>query len=688
MIYFVIEICVIIDAALSSVSFSSSPVKLREVSRLHIKSGDEKTIMSETLTKKSGLSKVRLMRRRLAPIYLSLCFLSFFIVDFSLRFIYKHLFTVGLFSITPMLFSIFWSLLLTGIIGMLPGLAKRITMMLLITVFGIFSVGHAVIFNIFGNFFSFADFAYLGDGARFFSFSYLKVRKLLVCSVLIAFFLMGIAAWLSSAANHGAARKKELISCAALIVLSVCAILLVHTKLMKDSNKQQMSWRTAIMEQPESVIYGDFSNVNQCMGIAGLYQYTARSLAVSTGLERWIETSSVYEKLDGIYGERVGKYGAENEMTGVFEGKNLIMIMMESIDTWMVNKDYMPELYAVQQKSINFTRHYTPLFINAGTFNTEFTALTGLLAPTYGVRKGAYTSNDYSWSLPSLFRERGYSANSFHSAEPVIYDRGNIHRNIGFENYYCWYNLGMENYMKDSQLINGFDKMVANEPFFSFVITYSGHGPYTDEMAAISGPHYEKAVEKARLYGVTGDDKNALEYYHSIAHAMETDAFIGALMDRLEETGLIEDTVVIIFSDHYSKYLTDTDFLLRLKGVSNLDMLCNTPFMIFSSDIEPREVDSLTSTIDILPTIVNMFRLNADLAYFVGDDAFSDNRHGYVMFRNYAWYDGETYSSSDFKGEVTEEIAARTQEVIERVNLSWDTMTSDYFRHLLNKNRK
>lgn len=638
---------------------------------------------------RSDLGKIQTLRRRLAPLYPVLCFLSFFVVDFSLRFIYKHLFTIGLFSLYPMVFSISWSLLLTGLVGVLPGVSKRIVMMLLISVFGIFALAHAVVFNIFGNFFSFADIVYLGDGVRFFSFSYFRMRKLLVCGVLFAIALMWVAAWLSAApeVKMKRGRKKELVIFAAVVLVSAAVIVLVHEKLTGDARSQQMSWRTAIMQQPESVIYEDFSNVNQCMGIAGLYQYTVRNFAISTGLEQWIETSSVYERLDGIYAERVGKYGTENEMTGIFEGKNLIMIMMESIDTWMLNEDYMPELYSVQQKSLNFTRHYTPLFINAGTFNTEFTALTGMLTPTFGIRKAAYTSNDFSWSLPNLFKDKGYSANSFHSADPAIYDRGNIHRNIGFEHYYCWYNLGMENYMKDSQLINGFDKMSANKPFFNFIITYSGHGPYTDEMIAISGPHYEKAVEKARLKGITGSDNNTLEYYHSIAHAMETDAFIGALMDKLEETGLIEDTVIMIFSDHYSKYMTDTEYMLRLKGVSNMDLLCNTPFMIYSSDIEPRNVDTITSTIDFLPTIINMFKLGADPAYFVGDDIFGENRHGYVMFRNYSWYDGEIYYSSDYKGEITEEIAARTKEVIDRVNLSWETLTSDYFKHLLNNKK-
>jgi hypothetical protein len=124
--------------------------------------------------------------------------------------------------------------LLTAIIGILPGLAKRIVMMLLIVIFGLFSIAHAVVFNIFGNFFSFADFAYLGDGVRFFSFSYLKIRKLLVLSVLFAIALMGGSAWLS--AETGRLRRRyEFIGCIAVMILSVASITLAHTGLCYNS---------------------------------------------------------------------------------------------------------------------------------------------------------------------------------------------------------------------------------------------------------------------------------------------------------------------------------------------------------------------------------------------------------------------------------------------------------------------
>lgn len=660
--------------------------------------------MTNKLYEKNKIENVSTLRQKIQPLYLPLCFLSFIIMDISFRYIYDFLFTTDLFSYYPTMFTIFWSLLLTSVIGLIPGLAKRITMMIIILIFGIFNIAHGIGYNIFNNFFSFADLVYLGNGIRFFSLTYLNLRKLLIISVLFSVSMMAFAAWLSAAGGRpkvnaknndkandkandkvNAKRRTEVFSYLSAAVLSACGILIMHSTLMDLGASTQMSWRTAIAEDPESVIYADFTDVNHSVGVAGIYQFTVRDFLLSSGLEQWIENASVHSELDAEYAKREGMYNIENDMTGIFEGKNLIYIMLESIDTWMIEEEYMPELYALQQKSINFVNHYSPLFINAGTFNTEFTSLTGQLTPTSGTLKSTYTDNCFLWSLPSLFREKGYSANSFHSAEPVIYNRGTIHRAIGFEDYYCWYNLGMVNYMKDSQLVNGFNKMVAEKPFFSFIITYSGHGPYTEEMAAISEPHYQKAVEAANRKGIVGEDKNSMEYYHAIAHAMETDAFIGGLLDKLEESGLIEDTVIILFSDHYAKYMTDTEYLYRIKGVNNTDLLCNTPFMIYSSDVEPREISTLTSTIDIFPTVVNMFGLNADLKYFEGHDIFGENHPGYVMFRNYSWFDGEVYYSADYEGQITNEISERTAEVMRRVNRSWDSLKSDYFRNLICK---
>ncbi|MBP5750759.1 MAG: sulfatase-like hydrolase/transferase, partial [Firmicutes bacterium] len=63
----------------------------------------------------------------------------------------------------------------------------------------------------------------------------------------------------------------------------------------------------------------------------------------------------------------------------------------------------------------------------------------------------------------------------------------------------------------------------------------------------------------------------------AVAHAMETDLFVNELMEKLEESGRAEDTVLVFFTDHYCKYMTDTDLVMELKGVSDMDMICHTP---------------------------------------------------------------------------------------------------------------
>ncbi len=626
--------------------------------------------------------KLNFIRKILSSIYLILCLISFLSLDMSFRVIYGHVFGEGLFQQSAILFTLSWSVMFTAIIALLPGVLKRIVMMTFILFFSTLTLVHAAMYNIFHNFFSFADIIYATEGARFFSFTYISIRKLMILSVLFSIVMMGLAAW---AAPKRRTKGKMLVPVlsALLILASGISIFTLHSKLAIDGNKVQMSWASAKRRQPDSVLYSDFTNINHSMRISGLYQYTARNLSIASGFERWVETSSVHKRLDEIFQERKmqGIGLDKNEMSGKFAGKNLIMIMLESIDTWMITEDYMPHLYSVKKESISFDNHYSPSFISAATFNSEFMALTGLIPPTAGIKHSAYTTNNFSMSLPALFRRSGYRADSFHSAEPIIYNRGAIHKNIGFSSYNCHYHMGMDDYMLDSQLIRAYHKMVAQEPFFDFLITYSGHGPYTEELSNISEPHYERAFEAVKPSGIAASQENMDEYTRAIAHAMETDGFVGELMDRLKSDGLIDNTVLIFFSDHYSKYLTDTQFIMELKGVNATDLLSNTPFFIYSKDIEPKTIRKYTSTIDIYPTIVNLFGLDSDLSYFVGDDMFGE-KGNYVMFRNYAWYDGQTYYSEDFKGEMTDEIAVRSAEVRDRINLSWDTMVSDYFSYM------
>ena len=73
--------------------------------------------------------------------------------------------------------------------------------------------------------------------------------------------------------------------------------------------------------------------------------------------------------------------------------------------------------------------------------------------------------------MPNLFRDAGYTVNSFHSASPAIYSRGSIHTNLGFEAYHSYVDMGMDDYMLDSQLIRAYDQMTSGNKFYSYLIT-------------------------------------------------------------------------------------------------------------------------------------------------------------------------------------------------------------------------
>lgn len=601
-----------------------------------------------------------------------ICFLIFILMNA----IFSQLYC-GSISTTSWIFTIFWSLLLCGLITILPISLQRIGIILLVVLFSLMNIVHAVMYNLFGNFFSFSDLLYAGEGAAFFSLSYLNARKLLWITSIGAIVL---SVFLVCNLKKRSYTIKKLAIGVILIGVGLGGIITQHNKIVANLNTA-LSWDMAWYDQNEASIYQDMTNKNHVMSMTGIYQYLYRSFVVAAGLENQLSNAQIYQELDSYYAQKSETVHQENEMSGIFSGKNAIFIMLESIDTWMLTEEYMPNLYRIQQSSIDFKNHYSPLYISAGTFNTEFIANTSLIPATGGVENTVYAENSFPYSIANCFNKEGYVSNSFHSSNPIIYNRGAIHENLGYIKYHNWVDMNMEDYMLDSQMINGYSKMINQDPFFSFIITYSGHGPYTEELSNISGLHFQDAEKLVQMSSIEASDEDMLEYTYAIAHAMETDDFVGKLLEQLSNDNLLDDTVLIFFTDHFGKYMTNHEFVMDLKNINNKDFLCNTPFFIYNSEMSGFAVNTVSSTVDILPTIANMFSLETDYSYYMGVDIFSDMEH-YVIFQGNNWYDGNVYYTSDYEGEITEEIILRNREISEKMKYSTYVLKSDYYNHI------
>ncbi len=624
----------------------------------------------------------RARRLRPAPLWLSLlpAFLAYFFLDFSLRLFYGAMSNVSLWAWQPLVFTLLWSGTMTAIAALLPRTGRRIFLLVTFVPFALLTITHCVLYQLTGTCFSFADLAYAGDGARFVSAAYfhLKVGQWLSIAVCLALMLCAV---IFTPQTHIGRRG----GIAAAVLAAACAagIFVVHTTQMPRGgimeHNEYLAWNDAESHDTLADAYAEFINANRCLMFSGLYQYTVRGAVVTIWPQTTADTERIAE-LDAYYAAHP-KQAADTPMTGAFAGKNLILIMMESVDDWLVTPEYMPNLYRLEQEGVDFRNYYAPIFLAAATFNSEFTANTGMIAPEYQVRNSYYSEHALPYSLPNLFRDAGYRARSFHAANPSIYNRGQIHLNFGYESYSDYGDLGMDDYMLDSQLLRGYDQIVSDEPFFSFIITYSGHGPYTTEQQNISEPHLDRAravIDYSAVPYTTEAQKE--EYTRAVAQAMETDAFIGGLRERLEADGHAEDTVLVLFTDHYCKYFSDTELIEAIKGTSDHNLLSNVPFVIWTEGITPQVSEKYVSTMDIAPTIVDLFSLDTDLRYYIGNDMFGPDG-GVVYFRNYAWYDGKTYDTGN-DASTNPVVLAMREQVREQIDISQDTFRSDYFAYL------
>lgn len=622
------------------------------------------------------LSKCWGKRRELGFVSLPLFFLALVFLDYAIRLVYRFLGVTRLLSWKPMVFTLCWALLLTALVSLLPKLGRRIAMGALGLLFALLAVAHGVMYNVFGHFFSFSDMNFAGDGAEFFDWAYLRLPKKYYFLIAVFLGLVALAICLCQRPRPWSRPWLRPVLSAGLAVLAAVPIGAVSAYLTPEPIK--LTWVTPYQASNEKEVYRIFTDANSSLKLTGLYQYTARNLAISLGLGT--DRRSVKE-LDQFYEARAQEISGSNDRTGALKDKNLIMVMLESIDTWMITPEYMPNLYRLQQNSLELTRFYTPLFLPAATFNTEMITQTGAIPPASGVTNGIYATNQYPLSLAHLFTQRGYSADSFHAWPPKIYNRGNVHLNLGFSHFYHADDLGITDFMQDSQLMKGYELFAPqqSQPFFSFLITYSGHGGYDEgAMDRAAGDHLEEGIALARKAGIQDTPENMGEYERLVAHILETDQFIGEMMDRLESDGMLEDTVLLFYADHYSKYVTDKEFLARLKGLDSSQSvdLYRTPCFFYGGGLEAGQVDKVCSSIDLVPTLVNLFDLDADRRYYIGDDIFG-GKGGAVMFPNNGWYDGETY----YDGQGGDPDPDRTAALSRRVTASMDTMRTDYFKH-------
>ena len=586
--------------------------------------------------------------------------MGWILLDVCLRYHYREVASVDHTFLPANLFSAGWICLMVGLVFALPWKAKFPFRCIPLMFCMACMETHSCFYNVFEKFFSLTSLTYTSGAGKFIKREYIHIDSPILTGAVFTIVLMMCSGRLLQVIPPRTTKRSV---GAGLAVMAVGLGLILFTAGTWFPTVDTVIWEPE-EDDVNAAAFQSFTNTTECLMLSGLYQYTARDI---WQLIRPDNTMSESDRRQvEQYIEEYEAAEAGNAWTGLLAGKNVIMIQLEAIDTWLIDPDYMPTLARLKEEGIAFRNHYTPAYITAGTFNTEFMVNTSLLPATGGIPTTVYSRDGFPYSLANLFEAAGYRANSFHNSEGDVYDRGVIHLNLGYEKFTSGGDMQMENYQMDRYLINGFDDMISDDPFFTFVITYSCHGPYSDENAIFQG-NADAARAKAKR-----TDGN---YVYAVAGAMETERFISALVEKLEASGHLDDTALVFYADHYDYYMMDDNLQMEIKGVDNMNMLQHTDFFIWSRDMDPVQVDKVTTSLDVLPTLANLFGLDTAGAFLAGHDGLGD-QGGYVFFADGSWYDGKTYWNS---ASGTEGDPDRTREITLVTTLSNRVLAGNYY---------
>lgn len=407
--------------------------------------------------------------------------------------------------------------------------------------------------------------------------------------------------------------------------------------------------------------------------------------------------NSTYKTLNNYFMSRT--ISTKNEMTGKFENKNLIIILMESVnEIAIMNEEYFPTLYKMYNEGISFRNNYSPRN-TCSTGNNEFTVLSSLFTINNLCTANRYANNKYFTGAFNIFNNNGYYTSAYHDYTQKYYKRATILPNLGAQKYMGVTDLGIpydERYEEWPSDVEFFQKAQSHymnqDKFMTYLAGVSTHQTYN--VPSTLGDKYRKEFEEK------GYSKSLSRY---LSKMKELDNAMAELLKELEESGKLDDTVIALFGDHFPYGLTDAqinEFMKKNNGsytvnrnsVKNKDV-DRTPLVIYNSQIEPIKVEDYTSIIDLLPTLLNMFGFDYDPRMYMGTDIFSPEHVSRAVFADGSWANERGYyhlpnSKMNYNEGADQysvsEIQDINKEISTRQKMSASAIKSNYYKYLKN----
>lgn len=594
-------------------------------------------------------------------------FLSLFVLDFFSRFmLYESISFVDISFVSPYIFSLFYILIIFFILFINKKLGK-IIYIIFTSFFNIYTLAQILHYMILDRTFTFTDLFVANQATGYLGYIINMINPMIILMNALSIIFLFISIFIINKTTIVYGKKKK-IRIGLLFVLLIVLIRILGI-LSLGNGVEDDSWN--FWSTPLNV-YNTYDNPSRSYIISGIYEYAFRDLYVYIR-DRFIQddTNDIEVINDYINSKDIALI-EKNDYTDIFLGKNLIMIMMESIDSWLINDEVMPTLSYLKNNGIDFVNRYSPSFGGGMTINSEFASLTGLYAVITNKPIYFYDDNDYSYSLPSLFKDNGYIVNSVHMNSGAFYNRKNFHRSLGFDNHYALNDIieGV-NFQYDTNLIKNDTSygyiINKDNKFMTFITTYSAHVPYVNNKLCDS-------LDTSKFMVENDDETTCLRTL-----ANETDNFIKLLIERLEDDNLLDDTVIVLFSDHYAYGYSNTS---KWTNIFDTKLSQHTNYTIWNKNVESKKIDIYTHTVDIPVTLFNMFGIKYNPNIYMGSDVFSNYHDNFVYFNDYSWLSNEIYFNGDVRNiKDISYVKDVSSMVNKKIRINEKIISSDFYRY-------
>ena len=452
----------------------------------------------------------------------------------------------------------------------------------------------------------------------------------------------------------------------------------------------------------------------------GIYTYQINDIfqSLEPKINNLFGHDSAFRKVKEYFDTREVVNG-NNEYTGIFEGKNVLVIHAESLQTIALNRKFndkavAPTFDRLSQEGIYFSNYYSQVGVGTSS-DAEFTFSTSLMPSLNGTVFVNYFNREYP-SIQKAFKNKGYYTFSMHGNTGDFWNRSTMHQNMGYDKFYSKTSFDIDETIGLGISDKSFFKQVvpmikeiaeSGKPFYGTLITLTNHTPWNDlELMDEYDTTLSAMVDGEEVVRDYIQDTTLGDYFRSV-HYM--DQAMEQFLNDLDEAGILENTVIVIYGDHDARisrknynilynYDPVTDSVLEEGDEGYVDyneyeykLDKKVPFIIWTKNKEYRmEIKKVAGMIDAYPTLSNMFGLVAN-EFQLGSDLLNQvNSDNTVVFTdgsyvtNKIYYNGQNGEIYPIDGATVDEeyIQSNTNKADELIDISNDIITYDLIKEI------